>query len=334
MTFTEVWHTLVAECEELSAEATFVAPLSERRFQITSVQSDRLVIEFADSDPDSSRPLPRDQLEALYNRVTDASTETENGFALENLPQGTEPYAAVLSLHPRYEVDERAGTISEMDDDTETGTQLVDEAQASHSEGLERIEPDVGVYADALLLIDALERHDPADLDEIGTPALVNLYTLLSDVQRGANDLRKEVSEILLDRVHHDQPVHGQYGSIQRTSRRRRTLNDDEEVLAAVEAAGIPRERVLGVDRDRVDEALDVLDLSESDVYDIDERAYVRKAEVDEEVKESRLQGLKDRLAQHEEPEAAELREEIDALETRIDDLTSFSSGQTFHTQS
>jgi polyhydroxyalkanoate synthesis regulator phasin len=116
--------------------------------------------------------------------------------------------------------------------------------------------------------------------------------------------------------------------------RRRRTLNDDEEVLAAVEAAGIPRERVLGVDRDRVDEALDVLDLSESDVYDIDERAYVRKAEVDEEVKESRLQGLKDRLAQHEEPEAAELREEIDALETRIDDLTSFSSGQTFHNQS
>jgi hypothetical protein len=334
MTFTEVWHTLIEECEKLSAEATFVAPLSERRFQITSVQDDRLIIEFADSDSDSSRPLPRDQLEALYDRVTDASTGTENGFVLENLPRGTEPYAAVLSLHPRYEVDERAGVITATDDDTETGTQLVDEAQASDREGIERIEPDVGVYADVLLLIDALERHDPAVLEAIETPALVNLYTLLSDVQRGANDLRKEVSDVFLDRVHHDQPVHGQFGSIQRTSRRRRTLNDDEEVLAAVEAAGIPRERVLGVDRDKVDEALAVLELSESDVYDIDERAYVRKAEVDEEVKESRLQGLKDRLAQHEEAEAAKLRAEIDALEARIDDLTSFSSGQTFHTRS
>jgi hypothetical protein len=328
MAFTEVWHTLVEECEELSAEATFVAPLSERRFRITDIQDDRLIIEFVDSE--SSRPLPRDQVEALYDRVTDASTG--NGFALENLPRGTEPYAAVLSLHPRYEVDERAGVITETDD--KTGTQLADEPQDSDREGTERIEPDVGVYSDALLLIDALERHDPTALDDIATPALVNLYTLLSDIQRGANDLRKEVSEVLLDRVHHDRPVRGQFGSIQRTSRRQRTLKDDEAVLAAVEAAGIPRERVLGVDRDKVDEALDVLELSESAVYDVEEREYVRKAEVDEEVKESRLQGLKDRLAQHEEPEAAELRAEIDDLEARIDDLTSFSSGQTFHTQS
>ena len=336
MTFTEVWHTLVEECEQLSAAATFVAPLSERRFRITDIQDDRLIIEFSDSG--SSRPLPRDQVEALYDRVTDASTENKGttgtgnkkGFALDNLPRGTEPYAAVLSLHPRYEVDERAGVITETDDDT--STQLVDEPQASDTG--ERVEPEVAVYSDALLLIDALERHDPSALEDITTPALVNLYTLLSDVQRGANDLRKEVSEVLLDRVHHDQPVHGQFGSIQRTSRRNRTLKTDDEVLAAVEAAGIPRERVLGVDRNKVDEALDVLELSESAVYDVEEREYVRKAEVDEAVKESRLQGLKDRLAQREEPEAAELRDEIDDLEARIDDLTSFSSGQTFHSQS
>ena len=333
MTFTEVWHTLVAECEDLSAEATFVAPLSERRFRLTDIQDDRLIIEFVDSE--SSRPLPREQLEALYDRVADASTGTENGFALENLPRGTEPYAAVLSLHPRYEVNERAGVITETAAAGETSTQLVDDFEPGASgEGIERIEPDVEVYSDALLLIDALERHDPTTLDDMETPTLVNLYTLLSDVQREAKDLRKEVSEVLLDHVHHDQPVHGQFGSIQRTSRRRRTLKPDEEVLAAVEAAGIPRERVLGVDREKVDEALDVLELSESDVYDIEEGEYVRKADVDEEVKESRLQGLKDRLAQHEEPEAAELRAEIDDLEARIDDLTSFSSGQTFHTQS
>jgi hypothetical protein len=37
------------------------------------------------------------------------------------------------------------------------------------------------VYSDALLLIDALERHDPTDLTELDTDALVNLYTLLSE---------------------------------------------------------------------------------------------------------------------------------------------------------
>lgn len=40
-------------------------------------------------------------------------------------------------------------------------------------------------------------------------------------------------------------------------------------------------ERVLGVDRDKVDDALDVTELSESDVYEIKESEYVRKAEVD-----------------------------------------------------
>ncbi|SEP14214.1 hypothetical protein SAMN04487948_11658 [Halogranum amylolyticum] len=39
------------------------------------------------------------------------------------------------------------------------------------------------VYADALLLVDALERHDVTDLPALETDALVNIYTLLSDVQ-------------------------------------------------------------------------------------------------------------------------------------------------------
>lgn len=52
-----------------------------------------------------------------------------------------------------------------------------------------RSEPDIGVYADALLLIDSFERHDLTGLTDPETPHLINLYTLLSDVQRSANDL-------------------------------------------------------------------------------------------------------------------------------------------------
>ena len=60
-------------------------------------------------------------------------------------------------------------------------------------------------------------------------------------------------------------------------------------------------------------------ELSESDVYDIDRSEYVRKAEVDEERKETRLQGLKDQLATAEGDEAEE--------------LTEFKSGASFHTR-
>jgi vacuolar-type H+-ATPase subunit I/STV1 len=195
----------------------------------------------------------------------------------------------------------------------------------------ERKEPDVAVYSDALLLIDALERHDVTALENVETPGLVNLYTLLSDVQRNANDLRQDVRSVLLDRLHHDQPVSGQFGSVQRTSRRNRSLKDDETVLSLLEDAGIERERVTTVDDSKVDDALEVTQLSESDVYDVEQSEYVRKADVDEDEKETRLQGLKDRLAETEGEEADELREEIEALEERIATLTEFRSGRSFH---
>jgi hypothetical protein len=146
--------------------------------------------------------------------------------------------------------------------------------------------------------------------------------------------MRKEVADILLERVHHDQPVHGQFGSVQRTSREYRSLKDDDEVLATLEDEGINRERVTTVDSSKVDEALEVTELSADDVYEIDEREYVRKAEVDDERKETRLQGLKDQLASTDEPEAEALRMEIEELESRIEELTEFSSGQEFHTPS
>jgi uncharacterized protein YlxW (UPF0749 family) len=73
--------------------------------------------------------------------------------------------------------------------------------------------------------------------------------------------------------------------------------------------------------------ALEFTSLSESDVYDVKESEYVRKAEVDENIRESRLQGLKYRLAASEDDEANQLRAEIEELEQRIDDLTSFRTG-------
>jgi len=324
MTFGSTWQNLLDNIEELPTDATLVTPLSRKAFRVTDVQEHRVLIQYRDDD--ETIPLQRDQFETLFQRVQDSRGE----FELDRLPPDAEPYATVLSLHPRFEVDDREGTLTESE--TPTGSPLVDATEGTDDGDQEREEPDVDVYSDALLLIDALERHDVTTLEDVETPALVNLYTLLSDVQRNANDLRQDVRAVLLDRLHHDQPVSGQFGSVQRTSRRNRSLKDDEVVLNAFEAAGIDRERLTTVDSSKVDEALDVTELSESDVYDVQESEYVRKADVDEEKKETRLQGLKDRLAETEGEEADELREEIEELEGRIEELTEFRSGRSFHT--
>lgn len=321
MPFTASWRTLLEECDALVADATLITPLSETRFRLTDVQEHRINIEFVDSG--DSQPLQREQFETLAERIADAG----GTFDLERLPPDAEPYAAVLSLHPRYECNDRTGTLTETDEPTTSQLITGTTTQSTDGPDANRTEPDLDVYADMLLLIDALERHDPTALEECETPALINLYTLLSDVQRNAGDLRQAVRGVLLDRLHHDQPVHGQYGSVQRTSRRNRSLKDDDEVVRVLEDAGIPRERFMAVDREKVDDALDVTDLSEADLYDIDESEYVRKADVDEERKETRLQGLKDQLALSDEPEAKDLRQEVAELEQRIEDLTEFTPG-------
>jgi len=330
MGFTASWHTLITELEELPEEATLVTPLSHDQFTIRDVQDQRVVIQFQDRDIDPNQPLQREQFETLYERITGA----HGGFELDRLPPDADAYPAVWSLHPRFEIDEEQGVIVERD--APTSSQVIETNSGSQADlaEAERTEPDLAVYADALLLIDALERHEVEYLEGLETEELVNLYTLLSDVQRNANELRQEVRSVLLTRLHHDQPVAGQYGSVQRTSRRNRTLKDEEEVLEVLEDAGIDRERVTSVDSSKVDEALEVIEVGESEVYDIEQSEYVRKAEVHDEKKETRLQGLKDQLAAAEGEEADELREEVEELEARIEELTEFKSGTAFHTQS
>ena len=325
MTFSVSWNTLLDELDDLPEGSILITPLSHNRFRITDVQKQRVVIEFLDRDIDETRVLQRDQFETLYRRIQDAP----NGFDLDRLPPDADPYPAVLSLHPRFEIDEDAKVITESEGPT--SKQLLDSEPDTDAD--ERTEPDLDVYADALLLVDALERHEVDVLEQMDTDALVNLYTLLSDVQRNANDLRQDVADVLLNRLHHDRPVSGPFGSVQRTTRRNRSLKNDEEVLETLKEAGIDRERVLGVDRNKVDDALDVTELSESDVYDVEESEYVRKAEVDQERKETRLQGLKDQLAATEGDEAKELRKEIEELEGRIEELTEFKSGSQLHTR-
>ena len=58
------------------------------------------------------RPPQRDQFETLYRRVTEES----GGFELDRFPPDADPYPAVLSVHPRFEIDEDQGVIAEKED--------------------------------------------------------------------------------------------------------------------------------------------------------------------------------------------------------------------------
>ncbi len=181
MPFNVSWHTLLEELDDLSDGAELITPLSHDRFQITDVQEHRVIITFEESG--DRHPLQRERFETLYRRIQDLNGESE----LDRLPVNGDPHPAVLSLHPRFEMDGDRGVIVETKGPTEM--QLVDGSPPPDES--DRIELDVlDVYFDALLLIDVLEGHDVTDLSELETDALVNIYTLCSDVQRNANQFR------------------------------------------------------------------------------------------------------------------------------------------------
>lgn len=303
MAFDAVWQELRDQCRALGPDTVLVTPSSERAFDVRVPGDDRLVARFRETDEEHT--LWRDQFEVLYDRL-----ETESGeLALEDLPAGVEPYVSVVSLGSRYVVD---------GDVVRRGDADGSENPLRRPEWTVRTRPE-RVRDDAVLLTDLLDRHVDEDLDSLDPESLVDLYVLLSDVQRGADGLRSAVGEQVLEHVGPSGRFHGRFGTVTRTTRERRRRKDDETVLDALDEAGIPREWVLGVDPEKLDVVLAATDLEEADVYDVEEQVYAQKTSVEEAEKQSRLQGLRDRLAGLDTEEAAELRDDIDDLEDRLD---------------
>ena len=126
MPSSDEWNTLRNKVEEFPSDAILLTPLSQKRFLVTEVQDSNIAIKYIESD--DSEPLQHDKFEALFERVREAPDE----FDLDRLPPNTEPYATVLSLHPRVQVDDQKGTITETK--TSTNSPLVDvEEETSES---------------------------------------------------------------------------------------------------------------------------------------------------------------------------------------------------------
>ena len=302
---TEFWPRLREACDRLESGTRLLTPVSERPFELERTLEDRIEIRFRDSGEE--RTLHREQFDVLGEHLEDGPLD------LETLPPTVEPYAVLLSLSSEHVSDE---DVLRRDPD-----------EAVAGESPHRLSPEEArtrperVHDDALLLADALERldvDDPADLD---TEALTDLYVLLSDTQRGADRVRRSVREPLLERLGPDQQLHGRFGTVRHTTRERRRPKAEETVLTALDDHGIPREWVLGIDRDKLDVVLAVTDLTEAEVYDTHEQVYVQKTGVDEGEKFLRLQGLADRLEDVEGGE--DLQEDLLELEERIEEALS-----------
>ena len=307
MAFSSLWRTLRDRSASLGPDAVLVTPSSERPFVVDSTDEERIAVRYLDTD--EARTLRRDQFAVLYDRLA----SNAESLSLQALPAGVEPYASVLSLAPQFVIDESTGEMRY----AEVGDE---ESPFRRPAWTARTEPE-RVRDDALLLVDHLDRHGTDDPGSLSSNALVDLYVLLSDVQRGSDRLRRRFGDRLLEYVGPDARLHGRFGTVYRTTRERRHPKDDETVFDALDDAGIPREWVLGVDVEKLDVVLAVTDLDESDVYDVEEQVYVQKTGVDEEAKQSRLQGLKDRLEALESADADRLRDDIESLEGRLDAL-------------
>lgn len=308
MDFETLWHGLRDRCEELDSETVLVTPISQRVFDIVTALEDRIVIQYRTDERE--RVLWRDQFEMLHDRL-EAKPE---GLSLSDLPAGIEPYVTVVSLSPEYTVDGSPNRLRRADGDGGTESPFLRTAWR------ERTRPE-RVRDDALLLTDLIDRYDVEHPASLSPDQLVDLYVLLSDVQHGADALRKSIGDRLGEYIGPGATLQGPFGAVRRTSRTRRRLKDEETVLDALDREGIPHEWVLGVDREKLDVVLAVTDLEEGDVYDTDEQVYVQKTAVEEETKQSRLQGLRDRLARLDTEEATQLRQDIQELEERLDSV-------------
>lgn len=304
MTDAARWPDLRTQIDGLEPGSELETPVSGRRFVVESIADDGIDVSYLDSG--ESRTLQREQVDVLTERLD------EHPIHVDSLQPGVEPYATVLSLAPDVHL---------------AGDELVydpDEATAGESPYVvspaEARPPPTRLRDDALLLADHAARLDLSDPAELETVSLTDAYVVSSDVQHGANRLRKTLRDELLARLGPDQQLHGRFGTVRRTTRTRRTVRDEEVVFEALDEHGIPREWVLGVDQTKLDVILSVTDLEESDVYDVDESVYVQKTAVDEDEKYELLAGIRDRLDALEGEEGEAIREELTDIESRLEE--------------
>ena len=195
MSFHARWDELLERLHELPEKTRLRTPRTDVLLTINDIQEHRIIVRYERRG--ETEPLEKAQFETLYRRLTNS----DGGYELRRLPPEAAPYPAVLSLHPRINIATDRSVIIETD--SPSPSPLREDSLGPGSRSSSRTDPDIAVYADALVLVDTLERYDPDSLANLETEVLVDLDTLLSDVQHRADELRHQIGDALADRDRH-----------------------------------------------------------------------------------------------------------------------------------
>lgn len=170
------------------------------------------------------------------------------------------------------------------------------ESNAADSESGASEPFELGFERDVMVLFQLARESDFDSLDDLDVFELVNLYTLLSDLRGSAEASRKDVRDVLLEKVHDERTIPSDLGSVERRTYRRQYVKDEETVRTVLRDADVDPESVRSFDKSKLKDAVEDTDLEAEAVFDIQEKSQIRKADTDDEQRRRRFEGLPDDL--------------------------------------
>jgi hypothetical protein len=242
-----------------------------------------------DDSGDSVEPTTDDTASATATATDETATATKTDDAATATTTTTTSPATTSVSEESPEPEEAGWTADIRITGDTTVAELLDLLDTADSG--ETLPFDPGAVSTALVLCDLL----PDLADDPDTRTLVDAYTLASDLSSEAGDARTDLRDALLARTDTDGELTGEVGRVRRVTRTRRSLKDDDEVLARLREAGVDETSVLRPDSKRVRETLDAANLPESLAFDVSESSYVQKSDSDEDAKQARLAALRRR---------------------------------------
>jgi hypothetical protein len=120
----------------------------------------------------------------------------------------------------------------------------------------------------------ALQQVDRAN--DLSLSDIVDIYVTLSEASSLADDKRKDVGDILDQRMDGDE-AEGERGAVQRYTRTYWSLRSEAFVKNQLRELGVDPVDVMSIDEDKLNDVIDDIDAEKEDFYDKSERSYIRK---------------------------------------------------------
>jgi len=124
-------------------------------------------------------------------------------------------------------------------------------------------------------------QHEPADLGSTDVESLADLYGLAARAKDHFDARRTEIREELLDRVKADERIEGEHATVTRTTSQRRVTKPEREVFQALRRAGVNPFDVLELDSSALRELSEEGTIEDEEVFDREERTYVRVSDTE-----------------------------------------------------